>query len=1571
MEVTGAKKSFKSIAIVMLFLTSALLAMVTVVPTPVAAAHQGAVVYDINDEVSYPWVELSTDEENANIVNASDAWSGLAGMDDDDVTLNPIPIGFEFELYGNPFTQVFISSNGFISFDPIDPYDNPSLPPAGSELLIPNSNKPNNVVAPFWYNIDPSEETGEGDVYYGTFLNSELCDGNCDVFIVEWFAVDVYDKLNSFQLVLFDHHELHKIVFQYKDMQEGSIIQGAPTVGVESADSSSYTVYPYEAARELDEQSSLDIELTPQSIGSVLSLFEDDVEYVTGESSYQYWITNPDESATPDNLWHITTRSDRVHSGTHSWYYGKENRYNYYTDDGNYIPTKNSGNLTSVDIDLSHADTAALSFWHWLDAEPNGENNVPEQWYDDGYVEVLDPDTLDWVMMEHYDNTYDYIVSDTVWVLENIDLSYYAGKNIKIRFRFDTLDNSTNQYEGWYIDDIALTERNKDIGVGMITHEELILRAGIDGNFPNKIIVAADITNFGNMSYVNVPITMNIFNSYNNSVFNSTIYVTRTASTTGEAQWNWETNLTGRYRIEVRSHLENDEVPINDLKLSSFVVVEYFHYDDFASGLTKWESPKGETCDPGCRSLDPSYDTRWTTEAGKFVGDNKHLRLKNTDGDNENYEEPNSFLGNGDYNRYWIDSKEFQLNGANWVTFGLDQRYDINPNQGIGGSQGPDTGTIYIKIEYGNDIIGTGWLPIESFQGERGMSPQGTRGEPPMYDNWGFFLPDYYLMVTNNYVDYPARTMQIRFELKAVQQSYGFRTLNGAGWFIDNLYVAGIMDQPHLTITTVSEETELIPGESKSFDVRVVNDGNIGTSIMVDGSGPEGWEVLFGKVNPFNPYNQPIEPGLSYPLFFNVTTPPNQVVGTYMTNIEAILFEGIDGMYSYTLEIPVTVLDHHDMVLTPDDYAIAVGPNDVARYRINVSNIGNGNDVLEGKPLVLKKVPSTGWGYNVINDSVSVQKYGDVRWMELEVRSPARTYEGDYSLVEFIVSSVEEPTLTRRIQLNTSVKEAHVLGLTTTDSPKLITQDSKEQSPQEVFTLYLSNYGNLPDTIELEVKNKPVGWEATLSATVVNLNAFWEDVQQKLTVTVPAGTEPGDYELSVYAVSSDPTVSVTLPLIARVREQNEIELTLIDAELIKSGNPGGRVLFNLSATNSMNFNTTVDITVDQKLYDWDYVLYHDNGIQLLSDTDGDGMVDLGELEYWGDSKDFILEVIVPDNAVGGSTATDIIVQAWPSQTQRPAEDFMDEQSLTVTVNVAPDLEMRSQGGVTTQIVNPNDSPAKGEFTLDISNTGNILERVELSWELASTIKQGFFVTFDRSVLEMAPFTSTQVNLTITVSEIGETTTPEPGRYTFIIYATTTGSGLAPIQETLPLYIEIEQVYKLTLNTGTPSTNTVEAGKSTSYDLNIVNTGNGNDRLELVMNGDHLEWVRLSQDAITLSKYDSEVVTMTITPASDAEPGTYYFTLETRSSDGTSVHSLVIPVEVEAPPSLFGLRMFELILLFIIIAVVVIIAAISIVAKKKPVQYDGRVPPRVIQQEIDQYKFNTEQNRRPPQGGFKL
>ncbi|WP_299440118.1 HYR domain-containing protein [uncultured Aquimarina sp.] len=69
-------------------------------------------------------------------------------LNDDDVS-SALPIGFTFAFYGNQYTELYLSSNGFITFSDENESSNRAQ-------LIPDTSKPNNLIAFDWNDINPS-----------------------------------------------------------------------------------------------------------------------------------------------------------------------------------------------------------------------------------------------------------------------------------------------------------------------------------------------------------------------------------------------------------------------------------------------------------------------------------------------------------------------------------------------------------------------------------------------------------------------------------------------------------------------------------------------------------------------------------------------------------------------------------------------------------------------------------------------------------------------------------------------------------------------------------------------------------------------------------------------------------------------------------------------------------------------------------------------------------------------------------------------------------------------------------------------------------------------------------------------------------------------------------------------------------------------------------------------------------------------------------------------------------------------------------------------------------------------
>lgn len=127
-------------------------------------------------------------------------------------------IGFEFSFYGRTHTQVFVSSEGYLTFT------NNSTFTSGNDP-VPDEDDPHDGVFPFWDNLDQ----GSGNIYVdtlGTAPNRR--------FVVQYNAVSVSGATSpvaTFQVVL--NENTNTILFQYEDVEGDNLTRGgSATVGI-------------------------------------------------------------------------------------------------------------------------------------------------------------------------------------------------------------------------------------------------------------------------------------------------------------------------------------------------------------------------------------------------------------------------------------------------------------------------------------------------------------------------------------------------------------------------------------------------------------------------------------------------------------------------------------------------------------------------------------------------------------------------------------------------------------------------------------------------------------------------------------------------------------------------------------------------------------------------------------------------------------------------------------------------------------------------------------------------------------------------------------------------------------------------------------------------------------------------------------------------------------------------------------------------------------------------------------------------------------------------------------------
>ena len=159
-----------------------------------------------------------------------------------------------------------------------------------------------------------------------------------------------------------------------------------------------------------------------------------------------------------NDLWH--TSQSEAHSGDFSWYCGNERDESY----------DNATDAGLVTPEVTLGETPRLAFYQWFMAEYDGRAGYEDYYWDGGVVDISTNGGTTFTRIVPVGG-YPYKITpnddspfpaDTPclagtggWEKVEFDLAAYAGKRIRIRFRFGS-DHYTVA-RGWFIDDICLS----------------------------------------------------------------------------------------------------------------------------------------------------------------------------------------------------------------------------------------------------------------------------------------------------------------------------------------------------------------------------------------------------------------------------------------------------------------------------------------------------------------------------------------------------------------------------------------------------------------------------------------------------------------------------------------------------------------------------------------------------------------------------------------------------------------------------------------------------------------------------------------------------------------------------------------------------------------------------------------------------------------------------------------------------------------------------------------------------------------------------------------------------------
>ena len=166
---------------------------------------------------AYIWTDIAANPSAVRVTT----WNGTL----DDGYTNAIPVGFDFKFYGTNYSNIYLSTNGFLSFTALTSsyYTNET---------IPSSDVPNNIIAPMWDDLDGRTQ---GTVHY---LRES------DKLIIQFTNWQKYSGTGSltFQIVLKSND---RIMFYYNNL---NATLTSATVGIENGAGNDGLQIAYDAA---------------------------------------------------------------------------------------------------------------------------------------------------------------------------------------------------------------------------------------------------------------------------------------------------------------------------------------------------------------------------------------------------------------------------------------------------------------------------------------------------------------------------------------------------------------------------------------------------------------------------------------------------------------------------------------------------------------------------------------------------------------------------------------------------------------------------------------------------------------------------------------------------------------------------------------------------------------------------------------------------------------------------------------------------------------------------------------------------------------------------------------------------------------------------------------------------------------------------------------------------------------------------------------------------------------------------------------------------------------------------
>ncbi len=525
-------------------------------------------------------------------------------------------------------------------------------------------------------------------------------------------------------------------------------------------------------------------------------------------------------------------------------------------------------------------------------------------------------------------------------------------------------------------------------------------------------------------------------------------------------------------------------------------------------------------------------------------------------------------------------------------------------------------------------------------------------------------------------------------------------------------------------------------------------------------------------------------------------------------------------------------------------------PKDTVTYTITVENTGDNDDDYN---LTITSSNRSGWQEYIIPSQLAV-KDGQSETATLYVKIGDRSdAPADYTeYVSFRVESVTQDAGTKNRQVTATVDQ--VYG-TTMEINGTATQNTDPDQTVTFSVGIVNGEGNGDDTVSYSHSGNGIDdWSLVYDASS-RLDPDETD-EVSVSVTPDINALAGLKSINFIGTSEDGETKSSVTINVRVNKLPDLNVVTVGPSG-QDVEAGERVYYSFSVTNKGNAVDSFDLEVVNDTW-------YNDGWEASLDTEEISNLDVDESINLTN----VLVIKAPANAAADDEAT-IKVKVISQANTSVYKTFTSRS--TVEQDFEPKIRI---GGSDTQSAKPDDEVV---YTLNLTNEGNGDDDITLSLRGGNAT----WGTLGESSFTLAAGATESVELRVSAPK----GTLAQNGYVITVRATSE-DGITMYDRNV--FLNVQQIFDISVSISGQTKKSGDPGDVLDYSILIKNKGNGDDTINLALEGDNADWGSIIED-VDLEADESITVNLTVNIDEDATFGDYTIPINGSSDESSSTY----------------------------------------------------------------------------------